>query len=171
MHAGPISRQASGQAKHQHAVAGTEFNNAPRSGNLMPQRTQHDGTRAHHTVNAAQVRTGANGARIALGTDWPVVPLDPAASLHVAVTRQTPTGEPAGGWLPAERLKLAEAIAGWTFGSAYAEHAEDQKGTLAEGMLADIAVLDRDLVTAPTSELGELHVTATIVGGRVVYEG
>jgi predicted amidohydrolase YtcJ len=112
-----------------------------------------------------------SGARIALGTDWPVVPLDPAASLHVAVTRQTPTGAPAGGWLPDERLKLAEAIAGWTFGSAYAEHAEDQKGTLAEGMLADIAVLDRDVVTAPTSELGELQVTATIVGGRVVYEG
>jgi predicted amidohydrolase YtcJ len=112
-----------------------------------------------------------SGAHIAFGTDWPVVPLDPAASLHVAVTRQTRAGTPAGGWLPDQRLKLAEALAAWTFGGAYAEHAEDQKGTLAAGMLADIAVLDRDVIAAGDSDLAELKVTATIVGGRVVYEG
>ena len=112
-----------------------------------------------------------SGAHVAFGTDWPVVPLDPAASLHVAVTRQTRAGEPAGGWLPDQRIKLSEALAAWTRGGAYAEHAEDQKGTLAEGMLADIAVLDRDLVTTPMSELAEMKVKATVVGGRVVYEG
>jgi predicted amidohydrolase YtcJ len=68
-------------------------------------------------------------------------------------------------------LKLAEALAAWTFGGAYAEHAEDQKGTLAAGMLADIAVLDRDVIAAPISELAEMKVTTTIVDGRVVYEG
>jgi predicted amidohydrolase YtcJ len=112
-----------------------------------------------------------SGARIAFGTDWPVVPLDPFAGLHVAVTRQSRAGEPSGGWLPDQRLKLAEALAAWTFGGAFAEHAEDQKGTLAEGMLADIAVLDRDVDARPESEIGGLKVTATIVGGRVVYEG
>jgi predicted amidohydrolase YtcJ len=112
-----------------------------------------------------------SGARIAFGTDWPVVPLDPAASLHVAVNRQTPAGKPAGGWLPDQRLKLAEAVAAWTFGGAFAEHAEDQKGTLNEGMLADIAVLDRDVTMKPATEIGEFKVTATIVGGRIVYEG
>jgi predicted amidohydrolase YtcJ len=112
-----------------------------------------------------------SGAHLAFGTDWPVVPLDPIASLHVAVTRQTRAGEPAGGWLPDQRLKVAEALAAWTFGGAYAEHAEDQKGTLAAGMLADIAVLDRDVTAAIGSELLDLKVTATIVGGRVVYEG
>jgi predicted amidohydrolase YtcJ len=110
-------------------------------------------------------------ARLAFGTDWPVVPLDPAASLQIAVTRQTRGGEPAGGWLPYQRLTLAEALAAWTFGGAYAEHAEDQKGTLAAGMLADIAVLDRDVIAAPISDLADLKVTATVVGGRVVYEG
>jgi predicted amidohydrolase YtcJ len=112
-----------------------------------------------------------SGAHISFGTDWPVVPLDPAASLHVAVTRQTRAGEPAGGWLPDQRLTLAEALAAWTFGGAYAEHAEDQKGTLAAGMLADIAVLDRDVTAAAASQVGEVKVGATIVGGRVVYEG
>ncbi|MHB8612875.1 MAG: amidohydrolase [Candidatus Dormibacteraceae bacterium] len=112
-----------------------------------------------------------SGAHVAFGTDWPVVPLDPAASLHVAVTRQTRAGEPAGGWLPDQRFDLAEALAAWTWGSAYAEHADDRKGALAEGMLADIAVLDRDALGAPLSELHALKVAATIVGGRVVYEG
>jgi predicted amidohydrolase YtcJ len=112
-----------------------------------------------------------SGARIAFGTDWPVAPLDPASSLHVAVTRQTRAGEPSGGWLPDQRLKLAEAIAAWTFGGAFAEHSEDRKGTLGNGMLADIAVLDRDIVTTHASELYALKVTGTIVGGRVVYEG
>jgi len=112
-----------------------------------------------------------SGARIAFGTDWPVVPLDPAASLHVAISRQTRSGTPAGGWLPDQRLKLPEALAAWTFGGAFAEHAEDLKGTLAEGMLADIAVVDRDVDAKPASEIGDLTVTATVVGGRVVYEG
>ena len=112
-----------------------------------------------------------SGAHVAFGTDWPVVPLDPASSIYVAVTRQTRAREPAGGWLPDQRFKLAEALAAWTWGGAYAEHAEDRKGVLAEGMLADIAVLDRDILAMPASELHALKVTATIVGGRVVYEG
>jgi len=87
------------------------------------------------------------------------------------VTRQTRAGEPAGGWMPDQRLKLAEALAAWTFGGAYAEHSEDRKGTLGDGMLADIAVLDRDVLATPASELYDLKVTATVVGGRVVYEG
>jgi hypothetical protein len=87
MHARPIPSQASGQVKHQHAVAGTEFNNASRSGNLMPQCTQHDGMRAHHTVNAAQVRTGANGTRIALGKLVERFRLDAARQVHLGSTR------------------------------------------------------------------------------------
>jgi predicted amidohydrolase YtcJ len=111
-----------------------------------------------------------SGGRLAFGTDWPVVPLDPAASLHVAVNRQTRSGQPPGGWLPDQRLSLDEALAAWTSGSAYAEHSDDVKGSLSEGMLADLAILDRDVSATPRSELGSLNVTATIVGGQVVYE-
>jgi predicted amidohydrolase YtcJ len=110
------------------------------------------------------------GGRIAFGTDWPVVPLDPAASLHVAVNRQTLAGEPAGGWLPEQRLGVAEAVAAWTSGSAYAEHAEESRGALRVGMLADIAVLDRDLSASDPAQIGTLQVKAAVVGGRVVYE-
>jgi predicted amidohydrolase YtcJ len=110
------------------------------------------------------------GGRLALGTDWPVVPMDPFASVHVAVNRQTVTGEPPGGWLPHERLSREDALAGWTSGSAYAEHMEEHKGALKVGMLADIAVLDRDLRKVPPSEIAGIRVEATVVGGRLVYE-
>jgi predicted amidohydrolase YtcJ len=110
------------------------------------------------------------GGRLAFGTDWPVVPLDPAASLHVAVNRQTRDGEPADGWLPEERMELADAVAAWTSGSSYAEHAEGLKGTIRAGMLADIAVLDRDIDAVDPPELAALRVSVTVAGGRVVYE-
>jgi len=111
-----------------------------------------------------------SGGRLAFGTDWPVVPLDPAASLHVAVNRQTRRGDPPGGWLPNERLSLAEAVAAWTSGAAYAEHTEQSKGALEVGMLADVAVLDRDLARTPPNEIATIRIEATAVGGRLVYE-
>ncbi|HEX7263583.1 MAG TPA: amidohydrolase [Candidatus Dormibacteraeota bacterium] len=111
-----------------------------------------------------------SGARLAFGTDWPVVPLDPFASLHVAVSRQTLAGEPPDGWIPGERLGVGEALAAWTSGAAYAEHMDRQKGLLEVGMLADIAVLDRDLLSTDLSQIKETKVEATAVGGRLVYE-
>jgi predicted amidohydrolase YtcJ len=100
-----------------------------------------------------------SGARLAFGTDWPVVPLEPFTSLRIA------TGERA-----AQLISIDEAVAAWTLGAAYAEHTEAQKGSLAVGMLADIAVLDRDLASTPQSELASIKVEATAVGGRLVYE-
>jgi predicted amidohydrolase YtcJ len=110
------------------------------------------------------------GGRLAFGSDWPVVPIDPFLSLHVAINRQTRAGEPVGGWLPQERLVLSQAIEAWTSASAYAEHAEQFKGRLRGGMLADIAVLDRDLAKTPLADVAQTKVEATVVGGRLVFE-
>jgi len=112
----------------------------------------------------------AAGGRLALGSDFPVESADPRLGLYAAVTRQDLAGQPPGGWLPNERLSLADAIAAWTSGAAYAEHMEQRKGRLEVGMLADIAVLDRDLRTTPSSEIVSIKVEATAVGGRLVYE-
>jgi predicted amidohydrolase YtcJ len=85
-----------------------------------------------------------SGGRLAFGTDWPVVPLDPIASIREAQ----------------RDLPLDAAIDAWTSGAAYAEHADDEKGEVREGMLADLVVVD----------LERPSVLATVVGGRVVYE-
>lgn len=84
------------------------------------------------------------GARLAFGTDWPVVPLDPFGSIAAA-----------------QSIGRDAAIDAWTSGSAYAEHAEHVKGRVEPGYLADLAVVDLDAGV----------VRATLAGGRIVYEG
>jgi predicted amidohydrolase YtcJ len=110
------------------------------------------------------------GGRLAFGSDWPIVSFGPFLGLNSAVNRTTRDGRPAGGWLPQERLTLAEALAGYTSGSAWAAHEDAVKGTLEPGMLADVVVLDRDLFDVPPYEIVSASVQATIVGGRLVYE-
>jgi predicted amidohydrolase YtcJ len=113
-----------------------------------------------------------SGAQVAFGTDWSVEPLDPVEGLYSAVTRQSRAepGMPEGGWLPEQRLTIEEAIRLYTAGSAYAEFEEHRKGTLKTGMLADMVVWDRDLLTIPEVEILEAGPLLTIVGGRVVYD-
>ena len=110
------------------------------------------------------------GARIAFGTDWYVEPLDPMLGLYAAVTRQYRDGTPAGGWFPEERLSMAQAIEYYTLGSAYAEFADDRKGSITAGKLADLVLLSKDLFSIPPREILETRPVLTIVGGRIVFE-
>jgi predicted amidohydrolase YtcJ len=110
------------------------------------------------------------GGRLAFGTDWPVVGIDPRPGIHTALTRQTAAGAPPGGFGPTQRLPLDQILQIYTAGSAYAEYAEDAKGTLAPGKLADLVVWDRDLFSVPTDKVKDASVAVTILGGRVVYQ-
>jgi predicted amidohydrolase YtcJ len=112
----------------------------------------------------------AAGIPVAFGTDWFVEPLDPRLGLYAAVTRELPEGGPAGGWFPEEKISLEEALDLYTRGSAYAEFAEKEKGTLAPGMLADLAVFAADLFGVPPRQILSTPVDLTVVGGRVVFE-
>jgi predicted amidohydrolase YtcJ len=107
--------------------------------------------------------------RIAFGSDWPVVPLNPMLGIHTAVTRTTAEGLPEDGWYPAERLALKTAIDAYTSGAAWASFDEQRKGTLAPGMLADLVVLSDDIFDAPPSRLASTRVAVTIFDGKVVY--
>lgn len=107
---------------------------------------------------------------IAFGSDWPVVGLDPRLGMHTALTRQTLQGKPAEGFLSSQRLPLAAVLEAYTRGSAFAEHAEDQKGALAVGLLADVVIWDRDLFSMPTDQVHNAKVRTTILDGRVVYQ-
>jgi predicted amidohydrolase YtcJ len=112
----------------------------------------------------------ARGIPVAFGTDWFVEPLDPRLGLYAAVTRERPEGGPAGGWFPEEKISLEDAIDLYTRGSAYAEFADAEKGTLAPGRLADLAVFAADLFTVPPRQILTTPVDLTVVGGRVVFE-
>jgi predicted amidohydrolase YtcJ len=109
------------------------------------------------------------GVHLALGSDVPVESPDPRLGVWAAVTRETTDGQPAGGWNPAERLTMDEAIEGYTSWAAYAAGEEAWRGAIAPGMAADLTVFDRALDgSAPRSAL-EAHVLRTVVGGRDAF--
>lgn len=107
---------------------------------------------------------------LALGSDFPVEQVSPLLGLHAALTRQDLAGQPAGGWLPDQRLTLAEALAGFSAGAAWAVHREHELGRIAPGMQADLTLIDRDPFAVDPSELPGLRVVATIVAGELTYE-
>jgi predicted amidohydrolase YtcJ len=111
----------------------------------------------------------SHGAVLAFGSDWFVRPFEPFLALNAAVNRTTVDGEPRGGWLPHERIGLAEALTAYTWGSAYAAHEEGRRGRLAPGYFADVCVLDRDLLAEGPSAIVGTRVGLTVVGGRVVH--
>lgn len=109
------------------------------------------------------------GARLAFGSDWTVAPLDPVLGIYAAVTRRTLDGKHPGGWVPEQKISVAEALRAYTAGNAWATFNEHKWGTLAPGRLADVVVLDRDLFTTPPESLDRARVRYTIVGGKVVF--
>jgi len=110
------------------------------------------------------------GAKIAFGTDYSVEPLEPMEGLYAAVTRKDRLGEEGEGWFPEQKLTMEEAIELYTLGAAYAQFMEDRKGMIKEGYLADIIIVDKDLLTIPEKEIMKTNVDLTIVGGKVVYK-
>jgi predicted amidohydrolase YtcJ len=144
---------------------------------MQPYHAIDDGRWAEKRIGADRIRrTYAfrtfldRGVHLAFGTDWDVAPLNPLLGLEAAVTRATLDGKNPSGWVPEQKITLAEALTAYTQGSAYAEFQEQEKGRLAPGMLADVIVLDRDIFKAEPQRIHEARVVATIVGGRVTYE-
>ena len=111
------------------------------------------------------------GARLAFSSDWPAaISVKPADGLHTAVTRTTSDGQPAGGWIPEQRVTLETTLASYTRGGAYAQFAEKTLGTLEPGKFADLIVLSADPFRIKPSELHALRVRKTVFNGTVVYE-
>ena len=108
---------------------------------------------------------------LAFGTDSPVVGVNSMDVLYSAVTRQDPgTHEPTGGWLHDERIGMAEALRAYTQGSAASAGRRSELGTLEAGKLADIAVLDRNLLACDADDIQKTKVLATFMGGTCVFE-
>jgi len=122
--------------------------------------------RAAHSYAWAEFEN--HGVKLAFGTDYPVEPVAPFRGIYAAITRKSEDGKQE--YYPAQKLTIEQAIAAYTTGSAYAEFAEKQKGTLAPGMLADFVVLDRDLTAIPSPQILGTKVLRTVVAAKTVYE-
>jgi predicted amidohydrolase YtcJ len=109
-----------------------------------------------------------NGIPLAFGTDFPVEPITPFRGLYAAVTRKNEAGTKE--YYPEQKLTIDHAIYAYTVGAAQAEFAEDRKGQLTPGMVADFVVLDRDITKVAPPEILKTRVLRTVVGGKTVYE-
>ena len=111
------------------------------------------------------------GAPLALGSDAPVESPNPFWGLHAAVTRRRADGSPsAEGWYPEQKLTMAQALAGYTLGAAYAAYMEDRLGRLAPNFLADLLVLEKNPFTCDPNDLLALESSATMIGGEWVLQ-
>jgi predicted amidohydrolase YtcJ len=109
--------------------------------------------------------------RLAFGSDWDVAPATPLDGIYAAVTRRTLDDKNPEGWVPLQKITVEQALRAYTTDAAYAEFAERRKGTLEVGKLADFVLLDRDLTRIPAPEIRHVRVLATVVGGKMVFEG
>lgn len=134
-----------------------------------------DGPWVPDRVGEARARDGAyvwralldSGAVVSNGTDVPVEPIDPIAGFHALVSRRMNNGER---FHPEQAMTRDEALEAMTRSAAFAAFEDDRKGTLAPGMLADIAVLSHDILSVDEAEIPGTEIDLTIVGGEVRYE-
>jgi hypothetical protein len=110
------------------------------------------------------------GVVMAFGSDAPVADHNPLRGIQAAVTRQRSEGTPHLGWYPQQRLTVAEAIVGYTQGPAMACGRQMDLGNIGPGSLADLVVLEDDILTGDHSAIGETEIALTLFNGRVVFE-
>jgi predicted amidohydrolase YtcJ len=111
----------------------------------------------------------ASGVTLSFGSDWSVAPLNPLQGIYGAVTRRTADGKHPDGWIPEQKISVADAVRAYTINNAYAAFEEAVKGSITAGKLADMVVLERDIFRIPPEEIAGVRVDITIVGGKIVY--
>jgi hypothetical protein len=129
-------------------------------------------------IGAARTAEGAyvwqqlikSGVVLANGSDFPVEEPNPMLGFYAAVTRQDPSGQPPDGWMPEERLSRDEMLKSFTWNAAYAAHSEKDLGSLEVGKLADMVLLDKDVMTVDPREILSTRPLITIIGGEIVYQ-
>jgi len=116
-----------------------------------------------------------NGAVLSFGSDWPGTSaaeyhVHPKYSIHAAVNRTTLNHTPPGGWFPEQKISVHEALKAYTINNAYAAFESDIRGSIEKGKLADLTVIDRNLLEIDPKDILNMQIEMTIVDGRIVYQ-
>ena len=107
-----------------------------------------------------------SGAHVCFGSDWPVAPFAPITGIAAAVLRQTIDGANPGGWMPEQRITVEQSLVAYTAQNAYAGFQEDRLGYIKPGYLADLVVIDKDLLRIDLQQITSAKVLRTIVDGK-----
>jgi hypothetical protein len=114
----------------------------------------------HKTMLERGIISGGNN-------DYPVTNYGPFVQIYEAVTRKTRTGQVVS---PEEAISVMEAIRLYTWNGAYLGKEEDLKGSIEPGKLADLIVIDRDILNIDSEEIKDIQVLTTLVDGKIVYQ-
>jgi predicted amidohydrolase YtcJ len=144
---------------------------------MQPYHAIDDGRWADKRIGPERVKTTYAfrslldaGAVLAFGSDWFVAPINPLAGIYAAVTRRTLDGKNPNGWVPQQKISVAEAVHAYTVGSAYASLEDGAKGSIEPGKLADLAVLSDDIFHMNPVDIENSRVNITIFDGKVIFE-
>jgi predicted amidohydrolase YtcJ len=144
---------------------------------VQPYHCIDDGRWAEKRIGADRARTTYAfrslldaGTVLAFGSDWWVAPMEPLLGIYAAATRRTLDGRHPDGWVPEQKVSVAEAVHAYTVGSAYASLEENVKGSIEPGKLADLVVLSKDIFHIDPVEIRDAKVDMTIFDGRIVFE-
>ncbi len=110
------------------------------------------------------------GVKLCFGTDWFVAPLNPMFGLYAAVTRRTLDDKNPDGWIPDQKISIEDAIKCYTINSAYASFEENIKGSIEAGKLADLIVLNNDILTIDPIKIKDAEVVITVFDGKIIYK-
>ena len=144
---------------------------------MQPYHAIDDGRWAQKRIGPERIKTTYafrslldRGGRLAFGSDWTVAPLDPILGIYAAVTRRTLDDKNPEGWVPEEKITVEQALRAYTATNAFGVFAESSRGKLAPGYLADLVLLDRNLISMPPGMINQAQVRATVIGGKVVFQ-
>ena len=110
------------------------------------------------------------GSIIINGTDVPVEPINPIASLYASSTRQTLKGNPEGGYEPYQKMTRMEALKSYTINAAYGAFEENIKGSIDIGKYADFTIFSQNIITVPDNQLLNTKIKYTIINGQIEYQ-
>ena len=110
------------------------------------------------------------GSIIINGTDVPVEPINPIASLYASSTRQTLKGNPEGGYEPYQKMTRMEALKSYTINAAFGAFEENIKGSIDIGKYADFTIFSQNIITVPDNQLLNTKIKYTIINGQIEYQ-
>ncbi len=164
-------------AQHIHPKDFVRFKNLNVIASMQPYHAIDDGRWAEKRIGKERCKTSYAfrtfldaGVKLCFGSDWNVAPLSPILGIYAAVTRQTLDGKHPGGWFPEQKISVEEAVECYTINNAYAEFAENEKGSITPGKFADLVVLSEDIFNIPGERIKDVKVLMTVVGGKIVYQ-
>ena len=176
----PRSRDARLRIEHAQVLAPADIPRFARLGvipSMQPTHCTSDMGWAEKRVGPERIKGAyawrsllSTGVHLPLSSDFPGETLNPFYGIYAALTREDPNGNPPSGWYPAQRLTLTEALRGYTVEAAYSEFEERAKGSIENGKLADLTVIEQDISRLEPKAILSIHVSKTIVGGKVVYD-